>query len=232
MRLLQWTVLLATILFTSQAFAIKDFAFKDINGNQHKLSDYQKDGKWTLVNYWGVSCAPCRAEVPELNNVVRKHGKKVTVLGIELMSSTDSQIRKFMNSNGMRFTVAGTQSSVINPLGTIRRLPTTFIISPEGQLVKTHQGVLTEKDVKGYLATSKSSSKKTEAKPAAVPEAKPEKQAEVKPAPAPEKKQVAKVEKQAEPKVEAKPAPAPKVEAKKKDASHDILMGINADDFF
>ncbi len=229
MRLLQWTVLLATILFTSQAFAIKDFAFKDIDGNQHKLSDYQKDGKWTLVNYWGVSCAPCRAEVPELNNVVRKHGKKVTVLGIELMSSTDNKIRKFMNSNGMRFTVAGTQSSVINPLGTIRRLPTTFIISPEGQLVKTHQGVLTEKDVKGYLATSQGSSKKAEVKPAAAPEAK---QVEAKPVPTPEQKPVAKVEKRAEPKVEAKPVPAPKVEAKKKDTSHDILMGIDADDFF
>jgi thiol-disulfide isomerase/thioredoxin len=244
MRLLQWIVLFATVLFTSQAVAIKDFSFKDINGKSHQLSDYK--GKWAIVNYWGVRCAPCRAEVPELNNIVRKYRDKATVIGIELMSSSNKDIRAFMGSNGMRFTVAGTQSSVINPLGTIRKLPTTFIISPEGKLVKTHAGILTEKDVKGYLSSKQKPApivkKEAAPKKEVVAEKAPEKkvvntvaakpQAKASPAPAkqapkaPEKKVVV----QAKPQPQAKAAPAPK--ATKKDNSHDILMGLNADDFF
>lgn len=235
MRLLQWIVLFATVLFTSQAMAIKDFTFKDINGKSHQLSDYK--GKWAIVNYWGVRCAPCRAEVPELNNIVRKYRDKATVIGIELMSSSNKDIRSFMSNNGMRFTVAGTQSSVINPLGTIRKLPTTFIISPEGKLVKTHAGILKEKDIKGYLSSQQKPVAKQEATPKQemVVEKSPEKKvveqkvvaakpaaAPVQAPKAPEKKVIA----QAEP--QAKPAP----KAEKKDNSHDILMGINADDFF
>ena len=237
MRLLQWIVLFATVLFTSQAIATKDFSFKDINGKSHQLSDYK--GKWAIVNYWGVRCAPCRAEVPELNNIVRKYRDTANVIGIELMSSSNKDIRSFMSSNGMRFTVAGTQSSVINPLGTIRKLPTTFIISPEGQLVKTHAGILTERDVRGYLKGAKKPApvakeaapkkevvaevKKVEKVVVKIEEKKPAKP--VAKAKAPEQKAVVAAPKKAAP-APAKPAPA------KKQSSHDILMGIDAEDFF
>ena len=27
------------------------------------------DGRWILINYWSEWCAPCRAEIPELNEL-------------------------------------------------------------------------------------------------------------------------------------------------------------------
>lgn len=222
MRLLQWMVLFAALIFTSQASAV-NFKFKDINGKYHKLSDYK--GQWVFVNYWGTRCAPCRAEVPALNKIVRKYRGKAKVIGIELMSSTDRDIRSFMSANGMRFTVAGTQRSVINPLGRIRRLPTTFIISPQGTLVKTHAGVLSEQQVRPYMNQKKEVAKKQN-KPAVKYKAPQQAQAVV----------------QAQPKKEAVKVVAPKqtVAKKKKPAAspskakstHDMLMSINPDDFF
>lgn len=220
MRLLQWIVLFAALIFTSQASAV-NFKFKDINGKHHRLSDYK--GQWVLVNYWGTRCPPCRAEVPALNKIVRKYRGKAKVIGIELMSSTNRDIRKFMAENGMRFTVAGTQRSVISPLGKIRSLPTTFIVSPEGQLVKTHAGVLTEKSVRHYLnraapvlKTHKKQQPKKQA-PVIVQTIKVDKQVKATPKP-----KTAVVQKK-------KPTKMP---IKKSNNNHDMLMNINPDDFF
>ena len=166
MRLLKWVVLLTAFSITSQAFAV-DFKFKDINGQHHKLSDYR--GAWTIVNYWGVNCSACRAEIPALNRIERQYRGKAKIIGIELMSSPNRNIRSFAKNNGMRFTVAGTQRSVISPLGTIRRLPTTFFISPEGQMVKKHQGILKEHHVRAFVNRPKALAKNPKVKQQATP---------------------------------------------------------------
>ena len=229
MRLLQWIVLFATVALTSQAFAI-DFKFKDINNQHRKLSDYK--GQWTIVNYWGVRCGPCRAEVPELNKIHRKYRGKVQIIGIELMSSTNRTIRSFMANNGMRFTVAGTQRSVINPLGVIRSLPTSFIISPDGRLVKKHTGILTERTIRPYIKQAQKVKK-------------PQQQANKQNAPVqnnqaqPTQQQAVAVQAAQKPQAQVqlaeKPKPAPKkAPAKKKNhgGGDDFLMSINPDDFF
>lgn len=220
MRLLQWIVLLATFIFTSQASAV-DFKFKDINNQHRKLSDFK--GQWTIVNYWGVRCGPCRAEVPELNKINRKYRGKVKILGIELMSSTNNQIRSFMANNGMRFTVAGTQRSVIAPLGVIRSLPTSFIISPDGRMVKKHTGILTERHIRPYANKMIKQAPKRRPAPPVAPKKYQAPNNSVKP-------------QQAKPKATVKPKQKPqapkKAAPKKKKNVDDFLMNINPDDFF
>ena len=226
MRLIKWIVLLATFTITSQAAAV-DFKFKDINGQHRKLSDYR--GAWTIVNYWGVNCPPCRAEVPALNKIERQYRGKARIIGIELMSSTNKNIKTFMKNNGMRFTVAGTQRSVINPLGKIRRLPTTFFISPEGQLVKKHQGILKEHHVRAFINQPRKKVKKQADKPqqqATMVKENTPKAKVVSPA----KKHAPKV--QVQPKQAAKVAPPKKKAPAKKMSDRDFLMSINPDDFF
>ena len=231
MRLVQWIVLFATIILTSQAFAV-DFKFKDINNQHRKLSDYK--GQWTIVNYWGVRCGPCRAEVPELNKIYRKYRGKVQIIGIELMSSTNRDIRSFMAQNGMRFTVAATQRSVISPLGVIRSLPTSFIISPDGNLVKKHTGILTERTIRPYIKqiqedqTLQQDNKQNQvqSKNIVIPQVQTQRsQAKQQMTATP---QVQKTQPQQESQVTIKK----EIPIKKKNHGDDFLMNINPDDFF
>ena len=46
---------------------------KDLNNNNVSLSKYKN--KWLLVNFWATWCAPCREEIPELNELANTNKK-------------------------------------------------------------------------------------------------------------------------------------------------------------
>ena len=47
-------------------------AFTDRDGGTHRLADWQ--GKVVLLNFWAVSCVPCREEMPSLNTLEKDMG--------------------------------------------------------------------------------------------------------------------------------------------------------------
>ncbi|GKY86218.1 TlpA disulfide reductase family protein [Sinisalibacter aestuarii] len=47
-------------------------AFTDRDGGSHSLADWQ--GKVVLLNFWAVSCVPCREEMPALNALEKELG--------------------------------------------------------------------------------------------------------------------------------------------------------------
>lgn len=47
-------------------------AFTDRDGTTHYLADWR--GRVVLVNFWSVSCVPCREEMPALNALEKKLG--------------------------------------------------------------------------------------------------------------------------------------------------------------
>lgn len=46
--------------------------FTDRDGGTHNLADWQ--GKVVLLNFWAVSCVPCREEMPALNTLEKELG--------------------------------------------------------------------------------------------------------------------------------------------------------------
>jgi thiol-disulfide isomerase/thioredoxin len=65
---------------------ISPFTFTDINGNI--LSSESLRGKIIVLNFWGTGCAPCIAEMPELNNLVEKMKDKEIVFIAPVFDST------------------------------------------------------------------------------------------------------------------------------------------------
>lgn len=56
---------------------LMDFSSKDIKGNPVTLSKY-KGKKVVVLNFWFISCPPCRQEIPLLNKLVEQYqGKEV-----------------------------------------------------------------------------------------------------------------------------------------------------------
>jgi thiol-disulfide isomerase/thioredoxin len=153
MKTLKLTLLSIIFVMFAPSIMAANFSFKDINGKRHSLSDYK--GKWVLVNYWATYCGPCKMEVSHLNQIKRAYPNDVVVIGLEAGSSSKKDIRKFMNQYGMHFTVAPTQVSVARqPLGAVRKMPTTFIVNPQGNVEKAHPGILRKRDFDPYMQKS------------------------------------------------------------------------------
>ena len=47
--------------------AISPLLFEDFLGNEISLKDYQ--GKLVIINFWATWCAPCKKEMPSLDNL-------------------------------------------------------------------------------------------------------------------------------------------------------------------
>ena len=115
--------------------------FYDTRGLGHRYADY--DGKWLVINYWATWCAPCKTEIPELIALDRNQ-PDVVVLGVNYGQPGQVEMEKQITEMGITFPVY--QRDPYQRFGSRRPLvlPTTFVVSPDGKLMKVLTGPQTE----------------------------------------------------------------------------------------
>lgn len=150
MKVLKAALLLSGLFISSVASAqVPNFSFQDIYGKQHQFSNYR--GKWVIVNYWSTQCGPCLSEIPALKQIASQYRDKVVVLGMDAGETPDHEMRRFIRQKGINYTVVPTQDSTMFALGLIYGVPTTYIVSPQGQVVDSHMGVISAEQLKTYF---------------------------------------------------------------------------------
>jgi thiol-disulfide isomerase/thioredoxin len=145
-------ILFASVLFASvTACADKvDFSLKDVEGVTHKLSDYR--GKWVLVNYWATWCPPCLEEIPELVHFHEDHkDNDAIVIGINFEKIELKKLKQFIDENFVVYPVLLSKPAPDSPLGPIPGLPTSFLVSPEGELVAKTVGPVTVQSIEKFI---------------------------------------------------------------------------------
>src|SRR5579863_4261760 len=71
--------------------AAPEFVTTDLQNNPHRLSDYKV--KVVLINVWATWCAPCRDEMPKLDQLYReKQSQGFVILGMSDQSA-DTQFK-------------------------------------------------------------------------------------------------------------------------------------------
>lgn len=147
---------LITAAFLSLAFVVtamaeeaEDFTFKDIKGKNHTLSQYH--GKWVIVNYWGTYCPPCLEEIPDLVSFSDKHKKDAVVLGFDAGGTTVEDLTVFAKDNMMDYVIAPVQESTLTAFGILQGIPTSYVITPEGEQVAKVVGVIDMKEVETFM---------------------------------------------------------------------------------
>jgi thiol-disulfide isomerase/thioredoxin len=113
-----------------------DFELSDLSGRQVSLSE--SDGRVRLVDFWATWCAPCRKEIPMLNELHRTYGSEgLTILAIS--EENPEVVREFAEEVGVEYANLidrGDVSQRYEVLG----LPTAFLIDREGRIVETYMG--------------------------------------------------------------------------------------------
>jgi len=149
-----FSVCLGLIIATSGMAVAEpvDFELKDINGVKHRLSDYR--GKWVVVNYWATWCPPCLDEIPELVDFHEEHkDKDAVVLGISFEKVGIKKLRQFTEEYFINYPILRSTPGPSGELGEIPGLPTTYLISPDGEIAARQVGSVTAKLITDFIAT-------------------------------------------------------------------------------
>lgn len=127
-----------------------DFSLPDIDGNPHKLSDYR--GQWVVVNYWATWCPPCLTEIPELVNLQEDYREKgIIVLGVNFEDADSGILREFVEDYFMNYIVLREKPGPDSVMGDIPGLPTTFVVSPQGEILARQVGGVTAKMISDFI---------------------------------------------------------------------------------
>lgn len=162
MRTIILSILVIAIGYTIYATATKDevdilkegddapdFTLVDMNGVQHKLSDYK--GKGVFLNFWGTWCKPCEKEMPAIENQYQVYKDQgVQVLAVNIAQS-DFEVNKFIKQRNLHFPVVIDKTKSVMTQYNIDPLPTTILISPEGKIEKIYPGGLTEEQIAAFM---------------------------------------------------------------------------------
>ncbi|MFV2055962.1 MAG: TlpA disulfide reductase family protein [Thiohalomonadales bacterium] len=156
---LPFLLLCFLLLIPLQAIAKPvDFQLASLDGKQVKLSDYR--GKWVVVNYWATWCPPCLREIPELITFHEDHkDKDALVLGVAIEDIKLPELKEFVDEYFINYTVLRMKPAPRSELGIITGLPTSFLISPEGEVVAQQIGPVSAKLIEEFIAETLSESK-------------------------------------------------------------------------
>jgi thiol-disulfide isomerase/thioredoxin len=92
-----------------------------------------------VVNYWAEWCKPCIKEIPELNELAQAN-PELRVFGVNYDGFTGEELAQQVQKLGIEFPLLAEDPAT--RLGTARPvvLPTTLILTPDGELAATLVG--------------------------------------------------------------------------------------------
>lgn len=121
-----------------------------LDGTQYDLAAHR--GKWVVVNFWATWCKPCVKEMPELSalDAMRDH---VEVLGLAYDDSEPQDIRAFLDKRPVVYPIAIVDTfDPPQAFATPRGLPTTYLIGPDGRMVRKFMGPITAAEIEAAIA--------------------------------------------------------------------------------
>ncbi len=106
------------------------FTLARVGGGELSLAELR--GHPVVLNFWATWCAPCEAEMPELEQVYRRYGHVgLVVLGVN-QGEGEATVRAYGERLGITFPLLRDGDMGIGRRYHVEALPTTFFIDREG----------------------------------------------------------------------------------------------------
>ncbi len=113
-----------------------DWVIFDLNGNSVPFSQFR--GQAVFLNFWATWCAPCIAEMPDIQDLYNDFGDQAAFVLVS--DESPERIRHFMEQRKLDMPVYVRRGGVPHDFAS-NSIPVTYVISPQGQVVIRKSGV-------------------------------------------------------------------------------------------
>ena len=112
---------------------ISSLIFEDFSGNEINLKDY--NGKLVIINFWATWCAPCKKEMPSLDNLYEKNNfKNLEVFAVNMEQPNIVKTTKFFSDlNIKKLKIFFDKNLNFVKEFKLRGVPTTILINKKGE---------------------------------------------------------------------------------------------------
>ena len=92
-------------------------------------------GKLVLVNFWATWCLPCRAEMPFLESMWKRHRDEgLVIVGLSVDRGSESEVRRFVQERTISYPIAIVSGDAQAEFGGVPGIPTSFLLDREGRV--------------------------------------------------------------------------------------------------
>ena len=104
------------------------------------------EGRYQIVNYWAIWCAPCKLEIPELQALHDEYDN-VSVFGVNFDQPELQVMSEQVKMMKIGFPTYRKDPSTVFGINTPEVLPTTLVFGPDRELLATLVGPQTKKSL-------------------------------------------------------------------------------------
>lgn len=134
-----------------------DFTVYDIDGNAVSLSDFIGK-KPVVINFWASWCPPCKAELPDFQEVFDEYSDEVEFMMVDMIDPYQETIetaKDFITENGYTFNVYFDSDGDASYTYGIASIPCTAFIDKDGYIVNGFVGMIDRATIDENIALIK-----------------------------------------------------------------------------
>jgi peroxiredoxin len=118
--------------------AAPDFTLKSASGENLRLSELR--GEVVMINFWASWCAPCRQEMPLLDELYNQYSPMgFTILGVNVEEDS-TKARQMLEESPVTFPVVFDSKSAVSKLYNVVAMPSTVLVDRDGKVRYLHRG--------------------------------------------------------------------------------------------
>ncbi|RME44340.1 MAG: TlpA family protein disulfide reductase [Chloroflexi bacterium] len=125
------------------------FTLRDVEGTEVTLKDFR--GRPVLINFWATWCAPCRSEMPIIEEAYQQHQDEgLIVLAIDVQENPELA-RTFAGWLGISFTILDDGAGDVARLYRVTAFPTSFFVDRNGVIRAWQVGAMNRSTLDRHL---------------------------------------------------------------------------------